>query len=178
MALLTHQDCHCGTGISNNASYYPGMCNLTCPGDASQMCGGSGAHQVFFAPNGTTPKADFTSDLGCYADPPAGSPSIYSQSTYNFTSWNLMTTKLCLQACADRNLEWGAVRNGATCFCGSNFSLGSGNWVSGSTCTDKCSGNTTESCGFWNGANVFNVTTKGFAEAKPVKPPGFMCECL
>lgn len=173
---LTKKDCHCGTGIHTNATYYPGMCNLTCPGDSSQMCGGSGAHQIFFAPNGTAPKADYTSDLGCYADPSAGSLSIYSQSSYNFSSWSLMTSKLCLQACADRGSTWGAVRNGYQCFCGTNFDLGKGNWVSSGTCSIKCPGNATESCGFWNGANVFNVTSKGFTGEVAVKPPGYMCK--
>ena len=73
----------------------------------------------------------------------------------------------------------GCSTDGYQCFCGSNFALGQGNWVSGDTCNAKCSGDATETvCGFWNGATVFNVTTKGYKEEVAVKPPGYMCGCV
>ena len=173
----TTWDCHCGSGVSPIASIYPRMCNATCPGNSSQLCGGSGAHQVFYAPSGTKTVATYSSNLGCYADPAAGQPSLELQASYNFTSWDKMSTTLCLQACADRGLGWGMIRAGSTCFCGSNdkFALGSGNWVSANTCSTKCTGNATESCGYYNGATVFNTTLSGYKQTIVNKPPGYLC---
>lgn len=117
--------------------------------------------------------------MGCYADPPAGSTSLESLASYNFTSWSLMSTKLCLQGCADRGLTWGAIRDGSQCFCGSaqKFSLGAGSWVSSSLCTTKCRGNASESCGYWNGATVFNVSGMGYGTQALSKPPGYIRVC-
>lgn len=158
------------------ANVYPGMCNMACPGDAKQGCGGSSAHTVFYAPTNTKPSGQFTSNLGCYADPPAGSPSLESFASYNFTSWSLMSSKLCLQGCADRGFSWGAIRASSQCFCGTqeNFSLGAGNYISSSLCNDKCTGNASESCGFWNGATVFNVSASGYGLQSIAKPPGYL----
>ena len=173
--------CDCGTGLDAKAPVYPGMCNLTCPkGPNNQACGGSSAHSVFYAPNGTSTTNQYNISMGCYANPAAGKVGLEQVSSYNFTSWNLMTRELCGQACADRGLEWGAIRSGGICFCGkqADFKLGDGYYVNEAICTDKCNGNKTQSCGYWGGLSVFNVTNSGYKPAVLNKAPGYIRESL
>jgi len=152
------------------------MCNLTCPTNSSQGCGGSGAHSVFYAPNNTNTFGDYSKSLGCYANPAAGKTGLEQMATYSFNSWNLMTRELCGQGCADRGLDWAAIRSGDTCFCGfkANLKLGDGQYVNDATCTSKCSGNKSQTCGYWGGSSVFDVTASGFKGATLNKPPGYI----
>jgi hypothetical protein len=152
------------------------MCNLTCPTNSSQGCGGSGAHSVFFAPNGTSTFGQYTTSLGCYANPAAGKTGLEQAASYSFNSWNLMTRELCGQGCADRGLDWAAIRSGDTCFCGTkaNLKLGDGNYVNEAQCTSKCSGNKTQTCGYWGGLSVFDVAASGYKGATLKQPPGYI----
>jgi len=152
------------------------MCNLTCPTNSSQGCGGSGAHSVFYAPNKTSTFGDYSKSLGCYANPAAGKTGLEQMATYSFNSWNLMTRELCGQGCADRGLDWAAIRSGDTCFCGTkaNLKLGDGQYVNDATCTSKCSGNKSQTCGYWGGSSVFDVAASGFKGATLNKPPGYV----
>lgn len=155
------------------------MCNLTCPTNSSQGCGGSGAHAVFLAPNGTSTIGDYTTSLGCYANPSGtGKTGLEQAASYSFSSWNLMTRELCGQACADRGLDWAAIRNGDQCFCGTkaNFKLGDGNYVNEATCTSKCKGDATQTCGYWGGLSIFNVSASGYKETAINKAPGYVRE--
>jgi hypothetical protein len=170
------QVCDCGSGLDPVASVFPGMCNLTCPTNSSQGCGGSGAHSVFYAPNNTNTFGDYSKSLGCYANPAAGKTGLEQMATYSFNSWNLMTRELCGQGCADRGLDWAAIRGGDTCFCGSkaNLKLGDGQYVNDATCTSKCTGNKAQTCGYWGGSSVFDVAASGFKGATLNKPPGYI----
>lgn len=170
--------CDCGTGLDPKASTYPGMCNMTCPANSAQGCGGSGAHSVFYAPNNTKTEGNYTASMGCYANPPAGEVGLQDVASYNFTSWNLMTRELCGQACADRKLDWAGIKSGGICYCGSaqTFKLGDGFYVNDALCTDKCAGNMTQACGYWGGLSVFNVSTSGYKETTLNKAPGYVRE--
>ena len=177
VSSLHSQACTCGTGVVAGAWNYPGMCNLTCPGTNSS-CGGSGAHSVFYAPLGTTPAAGTsTSNLGCYVDSSDSSkPTLEGTASYSFTDWNNMTQPVCLQECANRGFDWAGLKNGATCYCGSSstFALGGGSWVSPNLCDKNCTGDSSQTCGTWNGMNVFNVSTSGYTKINPDKPDGYV----
>lgn len=172
------QTCDCGSAIDPIAPVTPGSCNMTCPSNSSQICGGSGAHSIFYAPTGTAPTGDYASNWGCYANPPAGKVGLENRASYDFTSWNLMTRELCGQACANRGLSWAAIQGGSTCFCGAqnDFSLGNGSFVSDSLCTSKCVGNSSQTCGYWGGLSLFNVTASGYAQQTLDKPDGYLSE--
>lgn len=169
--------CDCGTGLDPAASVYNAMCNMTCPG-TQQRCGGSGAHSIFYAPNGTNTAGNYSQSMGCYANPAAGKVGLEQVSSYNFTSWNLMTRELCSQGCADRGLEIGAIRSGGICFCiaKDKFTLGEGYYQNEALCTSKCYGNTAQTCGYWGGSSVFNVTSTGFKSTVMNKAPGYIRE--
>lgn len=68
-----------------------------CPGDSSQLCGGSYIYNVFYAPPGTTNsdstnvRADGSKYVGCYRNPSNPSTGLLGASTYRFQS-NSMST--------------------------------------------------------------------------------------
>lgn len=168
--------CDCGTGVNPLSETYPGMCNLTCPANSKEGCGGDSAHTVFIGPDGTKVAGDFSASYGCYANPPVGKVGLEQMSSYNFSQWSSMTRELCGQACADRGLDWAAIRSGGICFCGAkeNYKLGDGNYVNEALCTSKCANNVTQTCGYWGGLSVFNVTASGYSGTIMNKAPGYV----
>lgn len=91
-----------------------------------------------------------------------------------------MTRELCGQACADRGLDWAAIKDGGTCFCGTkaNFKLGDGNYVNEAQCTATCKGDASQKCGYWGGLSVFNVTASGYKGTELNKAPGYVRTCI
>ena len=170
--------CDCGTGLDPKSQQYPGMCNLTCPANSKEGCGGAGAHSVFVGPEGTKVAGNYTTSYGCYTNPPAGKVGLEQMSSYNFTSWSLMTRELCGQACADRGFDWAAIRSGALCFCGTreNYKLGDGYYVNEALCASKCVKDTSQTCGYWGGLSIFNVTASGYTGTTMNKAPGYLRE--
>jgi len=47
------QECWCGQNIGNGTvPIDPNTCNITCPGDTTEICGGTNATLVYYNPNG------------------------------------------------------------------------------------------------------------------------------
>ncbi|KAF8262815.1 WSC domain-containing protein [Lactarius quietus] len=46
-------ECWCGPNIGNGTVQIdPNICNMTCPGDTTEICGGTNAILVYYDPNG------------------------------------------------------------------------------------------------------------------------------
>ena len=168
-------DCQCGTGIEDDAAVYPGMCTSACPGNSAQKCGAASVHSVYYAPSGTTvngtiPNNTDSSYTGCYN--PAGSSSLSSKITFQFTDTSL-TTEGCLQICANKNATWGATSAGKNCMCGTNYDIGSGYYQDQGSCNTPCMGNTTQMCGWTYGWSVYDITKSSFTRQTIQHPAGW-----
>jgi hypothetical protein len=72
-----------------------------------------------------------------------------------------MTRDVCSQACVQKGAKWSAIRD-STCYCGTNFDLGTGYFVPNDFCSLTCKGNTSETCGNYYNLNTFNLTNYAY----------------
>lgn len=159
----TAWNCACGTAISDTATVETGMCLTPCPGNSSQLCGGSYIFNVFYAPPGTnnsnpTLRADGSTYIGCYNNPSNSSTGLLGASTYSFQS-NSMTTETCISACVQKGTDWALTTSQRWCYCGNDWNYGSGAFVPSSQCTVSCTGNSSEICGDYYKSSVYNITS-------------------
>ncbi|ODO11105.1 hypothetical protein I350_01707 [Cryptococcus amylolentus CBS 6273] len=159
----TGWNCVCGTGISSSALVEPGMCTTACPGNSTENCGGSYIFNIWYAPNGTV--ADIGKDrddgskyLGCYNDPSTVSDGLLGKATYSFSS-NSMTTEVCIEACAQQGTSWAATLSAKNCYCGNEYYYGTGALMPTRYCTVACAGNSSEYCGDYYKASLYNITS-------------------
>ncbi|KIR79550.1 transmembrane receptor [Cryptococcus gattii E566] len=157
-------NCVCGTAISDTATVETDMCLTPCPGNSSQLCGGSYIYNVFYAPPGTTNSnstnvaPDGSTYVGCYNNPSDVSTGLLGASTYNFQS-NSMTTETCISACAQKGTNWALTTSQRWCYCGNDWNYGSGAITSSAQCTVPCTGNSSEICGDYYRSSVYNITS-------------------
>ena len=169
-------DCQCGTGVTDAASVYPGMCTTACPGNSKQFCGAADVHSIYYAPAGTPlvnttlPNNTDSSYVGCYN--PAGTSSLSTKVTFQFSD-SALTTEGCLQICANKNATWGATTAGKTCLCGTDYSTGSGNYVGQGMCNQACVGDSSQTCGWLYGYSVYNVTASSYEHQTIQHPAGW-----
>ncbi|OWZ63094.1 hypothetical protein AYX15_04854 [Cryptococcus neoformans] len=156
--------CVCGTGISDTATVETGMCLIACPGDPSQLCGGSYIYNIFYAPPGTintdstNVRADGSKYVGCYKNPSNPSTGLLGASTYSFQS-NAMTTEICISACAQKGTNWALTTRGRWCYCGNDWNYGSSPIVPNSQCNVPCNGKSSEVCGDHYRSSVYDITS-------------------
>lgn len=156
--------CYCGNSFDQGASRLgKETCSTKCPGNAAETCGGARYQfTLSYAPPGTPlaadPQlADGSSYVGCYAE--GASPQLSDVMTYKELSYTSMTTAYCKSACAKLGNKWAAVKGGRECYCGQEFKYGAGGFVADTSCGVACNGNTTEMCGGYYQASLFNITT-------------------
>lgn len=171
-----HADtCYCGTGIKPATAHQEGMCDVPCPGNSTQTCGGEYIMDLFYAPNNTKADTHGLELTGCYAY--GGSNSLKNQAFYNFLSGSL-TKETCLLACVNRNSTWAMMQAGVNCFCGNNdmdkaVATG-GNYLPMDTCNRPCGGNQTQMCGGQYVGSLYNLSNTAVAQALPDKPAGWL----
>jgi hypothetical protein len=171
----TNWNCICGTSISENAGVTPGKCNIPCPGDSTQTCGGNYIFKIYQSGPGTTLSLPSTPDnstiLGCYNLPQSG--GLPSSTTYTFTSGK-MTSGLCISACRQYGSSWAYTKGPDTCACGTDFTPSPGTFIPDQYCTINCNGNASQKCGDWYQAIVYNISTSTITSSPPVKSEGLM----
>ncbi len=94
-----------------------------------------------------------TEYLGCYIDD-------YDRALPNYiiSRGDDMTRSICWEHCASHNQRYGALQNGAECYCGnSNHNYSKHGKVDDSECNTPCSGNSSEVCGGAWRSNVFDL---------------------
>lgn len=72
-----------------------------------------------------------------------------------------MTRNVCSQACVQKGAKWSGIKD-STCYCGTNFDLGTGYFVPNDFCSLACKGNTSETCGNYYNLNTFNLTNYAY----------------
>jgi hypothetical protein len=114
-------------------------------------------HDVYYSAPESVGRDPLAYDIGCYASPSdISSSDLVKASTYTFTS-NSMTRDVCSQACVDKGAKWSALRD-STCYCGSDFTVGTGYFVPNDFCSLPCKGNSSETCGNYYNLNTLNLT--------------------
>lgn len=170
--------CVCGTAISDTATVETGMCLTACPGDSSQLCGGSYIYNVFYAPPGTTNsdstnvRADGSKYVGCYRNPSNPSTGLLGASTYRFQS-NSMSTEICISACAQKGTNWALTTSQRWCYCGNDWNYGSGAIVPTSQCTVSCNGKPSEVCGDYYKSSVYDITSVKVSPSTAIHLAGY-----
>jgi hypothetical protein len=154
-------NCVCGTGLDMGGRLYPLMCTAPCPGNSSQPCGGDQyIFNVYYAPPGTPARMPAPVDgavlLGCY-DSPGLTSGLLGSFNYSFTS-NAMTTEVCIAACEGVNTTWALTYSGRLCGCGDDWNVLPGILTPSDLCTEACTGNSSETCGDFYKASVYNIS--------------------
>ena len=150
------EECHCGNypeGGFDSRYTWPNKCDMKCPGDASQNCGGAGAMSVWSVPN------DILFGLCVYDHPFDGRvlPDYSITGIDNLTQWSckdicfkkgkIKMSSMVLFTFKLKNLGFWyyGTENGDSCYCGRNADK----FVpaSPSVCSMPCSGDADSTCG-------------------------------
>ncbi|KAK3325106.1 WSC domain-containing protein [Apodospora peruviana] len=169
-------ECWCSDAVTNGgAPQAASNCATSCNGDASELCGGGWAIDIYSSttaasvPSGTpTPTVKPVAGwahVGCYTD--AEDRTLPDKST---TDPGSMTSQECATFCAADGYAFAGVEYGQECWCGS--ALNSAATVS-TGCDHICDGDASARCGGgWN-LDVYSklpVTTPTLTTSSP--PPG------
>ncbi|KAF4623684.1 hypothetical protein D9613_002308 [Agrocybe pediades] len=155
------RECFCDNIIeSTGAEIDSSTCNMPCTGDADEICGGTGAINVFRnadialppppAPPGTTKQTAGTFQFqGCYQDGVNGAP----RSLPNQVNIQSVTAESCTTACKNAGFTVAGLEFGQECWCGSYMTLATR--APDSECNFSCAGDSTELCGAGNRLSVY-----------------------
>ncbi|PWN26105.1 WSC-domain-containing protein [Jaminaea rosea] len=141
------QECWCDNSMTSGAKKVSDdFCNMACPGNSTETCGGSSLLSVYSIKAVTTtaatsipPTAGTSSYQGCYQELSGGralSKASYSNSTNTPTQ--------CAAFCASKGLQFSATQYSSECYCGASISTAK---LADSQCSMLCSGDKTSFCG-------------------------------
>ncbi|GAD96236.1 WSC domain protein [Paecilomyces variotii No. 5] len=131
--------CFCGTAIMNGAAEIDSSnCNIACPQDSSEICGGSNALSLYTI-------VPVWQSIGCYSDTTLKRTLSMS---YNVAG---LTVEKCQSTCQDHGYIYAGLEFGSQCFCGNSIDNGA---TLTSGCGTVCSGDSAEICG---GANALSM---------------------
>jgi hypothetical protein len=131
--------CFCGNTYGSYGT--SSGCTQTCPGDATQNCGGFGAEVVYQ-----------TAYYGCFFDNAGGRDLSGSSQT---TATN--TPGTCIAFCNGKGYRFAAVEFGDQCFCGSSYGM----YEPSAGCTQACPGNSSQICGGSDAESVYETSFLG-----------------
>ncbi|KZW00501.1 WSC-domain-containing protein [Exidia glandulosa HHB12029] len=148
------------------------QCDLACPGDPSELCGGTGVTQLYrridFITASVVPTFDTWASLGCFSDTPANR-TLRS----NIISRPDLTLDQCLDGCKAAGFALGGLEFGQEVLCG-NALLGDSTLLSDqSVCSDACGGNPTQICGGSNALSVYVNNNETFTSGPAHIPDDF-----
>ncbi|KFY10780.1 hypothetical protein V491_07476 [Pseudogymnoascus sp. VKM F-3775] len=138
----THQ-CWCGYGVFGSVAAQS-SCSSPCPGNKSQLCGGSDRINVMMRPQSRS--------LGCYSDDVNKRTLRYRVAIANETK--VMTPELCRNTCLTNGFIYSGVEYGSQCFCDDEL-YGTGAPASG--CTMACPGDGAAVCGGSSRINIYSL---------------------
>lgn len=171
------QECFCDTLMQTIVTAPETECNMTCPGDSGEICGGNLRINIYSYNGSTSLTAtvmiDATSSTitiptnsaitapgvyepkGCYSDST-------SDRTLGFVgsfpgSQKSMKIEPCQGACQYAGYVFAGLEFGDECWC-DNAIRGTGIPVPDADCNMACSGNNSETCGGSNRINIFSFT--------------------
>lgn len=178
--LINGNQCRCDNAMSALApSLDAEQCDLSCSGNADQVCGGTWHYEIYTTtPNAAIPapsappsvgSGDGTyTSIGCYQDDTSNRTLVG-----DFSNSDTNTPAACVATCYSKGFRLAGVEWGRECYCGNDFV--NPNLLDISKCTQACSGDSTQTCG---GEGVINVYSKNVdAPETPTQPPAPATTC-
>jgi len=148
-------ECYCGNAILYDYGSSE-QCNMPCPGNPSNTCGGPDAMQVYSTGAGpyTTPPTSFLLTYNgwqiteCWEDENwhFGGARTLPHIPHNDPPAPSMTVEKCIDACAASTYTSAGLEYGQECWCG-NVTYPVGESVPSFECNMPCNGNAAENCG-------------------------------
>lgn len=148
-AAIEGSQCACGQLYDNLRKTSNFECNLPCPGNPVQACGGSRRvqiHSIKVFAKRFTPYGIY---LGCFQ-------SIPSEMNWNHLQDTSMTLDICIKHCWEKGLLYAALKQGNACFCGKKSSAEDLK-ISDSHCNSECSSDDGNFCGGTNAFQIYHV---------------------
>lgn len=151
--------CFCGTSLGHSSQQViESSCYSACPGNSSEICGGSSRLSIFsngrpFQPSapGTPQTIGGFNYTACYTEGTSGRALADKA-----TSGNSMTLEYCASYCT--GYQYFGTEYGAECYCGNTIGAGA-NQTSDSECDMLCASNASEFCGSSSRLTVYQNTT-------------------
>ncbi|EIW72958.1 hypothetical protein TREMEDRAFT_24256, partial [Tremella mesenterica DSM 1558] len=163
-------ECYCDTAMRNGASNTTlldsDQCNMQCPGNTYENCGGPNRLNLYVNPSLFTSPSLPTgwSYTGCKTEATTGR----ALSSYSFSSES-MTPTLCIQACLARNYTSAGVEYSRECYCGNVYNQGSINTTEGG-CNMACSGDSLYTCGGSSRLSTYSFTNTSTPSTNTTSP--------
>lgn len=153
-------ECFCANAITENSGFPIGNehCQFPCSGNDTEMCGGTGALNMFqnTRPQVTIPPqiSNFTyASAGCWSEPADGSRALDGYVNRNPSN----SVDSCSYICGLSNFTYFGLEYGTECWCGNEVSP-SAVKVDDSKCDVACPGSKNETCGGGLLLNLYNGT--------------------
>ncbi|KAK4684064.1 hypothetical protein P7C73_g6144, partial [Tremellales sp. Uapishka_1] len=147
-------ECYCGNDADIANAAISGQCNMACPGNANEICGGPDAINAFYNPTvqpATVVLPTGWTTYGVVAEAPSGR-------TLTTTLWSdsSNTIESCANACNNAGYSVSGTEYSNECYCGNGFANGGGQLQDSSAAFMACGGNLAEMCG---GPSILSVVS-------------------
>lgn len=158
--LENGQDCYCanGYGLTTGSTVGQTGCNVPCPGDNKEICGGPSRISVFqdltYNTLRSPGKIGTFNHVGCYREPLDGTHAL-QLAHYDTTD---MTINQCVNRCYTAGYPFAGVEYGGECWCDYQIHPGiiDANDPSGTyTCSMPCRGDAGQPCGNSNVVDIY-----------------------
>ena len=149
------RECFCDWTFTVYTDTPSTACTMPCAGDASQLCGGAGAIQVYSTDGVTypTPVNGFPergwSYAGCMTDDPANRTL-----ARRVESGPILSSRICNRACQLAGLTFSGLEFGKECWCGNSVNSAA-TYANHFDCRMRCEGTPGEICGGVNRMDVY-----------------------
>ncbi|CAG8793046.1 37026_t:CDS:2, partial [Racocetra persica] len=165
--------CRCGgstaliTYTKLNDTLSKTVCNLTCIGNSSYICGGDDGYTIYqeAIPIDKQPQISAAEKVsiirnlkniktynGCIRDSPYCNQRALTGSKKEFSSLSIDD---CITFCKNNNYKYAGLEIGSQCFCDNNFD--SLNMLNPEECSSSCIGNKSELCGGPLALSIYSV---------------------
>lgn len=131
--------CYCGSSFGKYGQIADSECNMGCPGNSQEKCGGRWANSVYKLNGSVAQTLAAPSYRGCYRDRAARD---LGGDTFDSPE---MTSSRCQSFCLEKGFAFAATQYGSQCYCGNTF--GNYGQIAESECSADCAGNHQEKCG-------------------------------
>ncbi|KAL0943138.1 WSC domain-containing protein [Colletotrichum truncatum] len=176
-------ECFCSLRIYGDATQQADAdCNMACPGDNAQPCGGNNRLTLYESTASGATIAGGSSGyhyLGCFTDNP-GARTLNVPMTID----GGVTAANCLAACSKNNYLYAGVEYSSECYCGNNLLNGGGLASDGEKqCDMLCAGDSKFICGGPNRLNIYTLdnpplatSSSSAALASETMPPNWAAD--
>ncbi|KAH7393271.1 WSC domain-containing protein [Cadophora sp. MPI-SDFR-AT-0126] len=148
--------CFCGLAVKNGGILGQTGCTATCPGDKTQICGGSKRLNVYTNTAYIPPSVPKTSGAYNYTACYNELTNSRAMTGYSFTNTTAMTVDVCTMTCSSKGYLLAGLQFGAQCYC-SNTISSAAPIVDDSQCQALvCPGNKLQYCSAGNRLQVYS----------------------